>query len=145
MTAVATDTRKVVVNACHGGFGLSAEATAAYLARKGKQVWWFRNTRTNDRIDFRSYEPCPDPDKEFVAYAYTTPDPDFGSDDNHFYDRDIPRDDPDLVAVVEELGTRANDRFAELVVLEIPAHVDWQIEEYDGAEWIAEKHQRWEP
>lgn len=30
-----------------------------------------------------------------------------------------------------------------LKVVSIPADVEWQIEEYDGAEWIAEKHRTW--
>jgi hypothetical protein len=47
------------------------------------------------------------------------------------------------VAVVEELGARANGRHAELKVVEIPANVDWEIDEYDGAEWVAEKHRIW--
>jgi hypothetical protein len=45
--------------------------------------------------------------------------------------------------VVRELGDRANGNFAELKVVEIPASVDWQIDEYDGREWIAEVHQTW--
>ena len=27
--------------------------------------------------------------------------------------------------------------------VEIPDDVEWQIEEYDGSEWIAEKHRIW--
>jgi hypothetical protein len=36
-----------------------------------------------------------------------------------------------------------NGDFAELKVVEIPDDVQWQIEEYDGKEWIAEKHRTW--
>ena len=61
-----------------------------------------------------------------------------------FNDRDVDRDDPDLVRVIEELGDNANGKFADLKVVEIPADVEWQIEEYDGAEWISEKHRTWE-
>jgi hypothetical protein len=52
--------------------------------------------------------------------------------------RDIPRDDPTLVAVVEEMPHNC------LVVIEIPADVNWIIDEYDGMEWVAEIHRRWE-
>jgi len=55
----------------------------------------------------------------------------------------IARDDPYLVKVVEELGPRANGDFAELKIVDIPADVEWQIAEYDGNEWIAEKHRTW--
>ena len=57
--------------------------------------------------------------------------------------RDIARDDKDLVEVVEKLGTRADGAFARLEVIEIPDGVLWQIEEYDGWEWVAEQHRVW--
>ena len=59
------------------------------------------------------------------------------------YEDKIKRNDPILVEVVEQLGEDAADRFAELKVVEIPDDVEWQIEEYDGNEWIAEKHRTW--
>lgn len=55
----------------------------------------------------------------------------------------IDRDDPDLVRVVEELGEEADGTFAKLKVVEIPDDVKWDIEEYDGSEWIAEVHRTW--
>ena len=58
---------------------------------------------------------------------------------------DIPRDDPALVQVVEEMGAVANGRYADLAVVEIPDNVAWQIEESDGLEHIAEKHRTWWP
>lgn len=63
--------------------------------------------------------------------------------DGDFYDREIPRDDSVLVSIVEELGRDASGGFADLHVIEIPDGVDWQIEEYDGIEWIAEVHRTW--
>lgn len=53
------------------------------------------------------------------------------------------RTNPDLVACVESLGEKANGAFAKLRVVEIPDDVEWEIEEYDGSEWIAEKHRVW--
>ena len=53
------------------------------------------------------------------------------------------RSDPILVGVVEELGERASDFGSELLVVEIPDGIDWQIENYDGWEWIAEAHRTW--
>jgi hypothetical protein len=64
-----------------------------------------------------------------------------------FYDNfscgDIPRDDPILVQIVEEMGSNANGDYAELKVVEIPDDADWYIEEYDGSEWVAERHRTW--
>lgn len=54
------------------------------------------------------------------------------------------RNDPKLVKVVEELGSKdASGEHAELKIVEIPDDVEWQIEEYDGYEHIAEKHRTW--
>jgi hypothetical protein len=66
-----------------------------------------------------------------------------GITDNDFYDRDIPRDDPYLVKVVKSLGMSANGAHANLKIVEIPGDVEWLVQEYDGAEWIAEKHRTW--
>lgn len=60
-----------------------------------------------------------------------------------FYDRDIPRDDAALIQVVEELGDAANGFAADLKIVDIPDDVDWYIEEYDGNEWVAERHRTW--
>ena len=65
------------------------------------------------------------------------------SDDNYFSNRDIPRDDLSLIQVVEELGEKANGRHAYLKIVEIPDDVQWEISEYDGAEWVSEKHRTW--
>ena len=56
---------------------------------------------------------------------------------------EVKRDDPMLIRVIEELGQRANGQFANLKIVEIPDEVEWQIEEYDGSEWVAEKHRTW--
>lgn len=60
-----------------------------------------------------------------------------------FFGNDEARADPLLVAAIEELGDAANGEVARLDVVEVPDDVSWQIEEYDGQEWIAEKHRTW--
>jgi hypothetical protein len=141
--------RKVVINSCHGGFGLSHEAVLAYLDKCGTPVWSEVNDKFGGLIPFTYYLVPPeqqikaDPDNwhdmtlaqrqaHNAAYSLTV-----------FNDRVLARDDPYLVAVIEELGARANGRHAELKVVEIPADVDWEIDEYDGNETIAEKHRTW--
>jgi hypothetical protein len=56
-----------------------------------------------------------------------------------YYGEGIHRDDPKLVAAVEALGTEATN----LRVVEVPAGIEWEIQEYDGSEWVAEKHRTW--
>jgi len=55
----------------------------------------------------------------------------------------VPRDSPELVALVESMGTLVNGPYADLRVIEIPDGVEWEIEEYDGIEWVAETHRTW--
>ena len=64
------------------------------------------------------------------------------------YADEIARDDADLIAVVEALGSEkaGDDRCAFLKVVEVPMWLrekGWHIEEYDGSEHIAEDHQTW--
>lgn len=56
---------------------------------------------------------------------------------------DTPRDDGTLIAVVEQLGADAGSNVSRLEIVTIPDDVEWQIEEYDGNEWVAEKHRTW--
>lgn len=56
---------------------------------------------------------------------------------------ELSRDDEDLVRVIEMLGKGADGPFARLKIVEIPDDVEWYINEYDGSEWIAEKHRTW--
>lgn len=53
------------------------------------------------------------------------------------------RTHPDVVAIVEELGERASGDCAKLAIVEIPDGVEWEIDEYDGMEHIAEAHRTW--
>lgn len=54
------------------------------------------------------------------------------------------RSNPALVKCVDELGKDANGDCACLQIIEIPDDVlEWEIEGYDGVEWVAEKHRTW--
>lgn len=52
------------------------------------------------------------------------------------YDSDIPRADPMLVQVVEELGDEANGDYAELRIKDVPPGTLYRIDEYDGNESV---------
>lgn len=88
---------KVVINSCHGGYGLSKEAYSFLGIEWDGYGFAFEDDRSNSR----------------------------------------------LVRCVEELGSMANKHYADLRVVDIPEGVDWTLNEYDGAEWIAEKHRVW--
>jgi hypothetical protein len=68
---------------------------------------------------------------------------------NWYADQDIARDDPILLAIIDSIGLkRAAGQFSKLTIVEIPDDFPedgWTINEYDGQEWVAEKHRRWFP
>lgn len=137
--------KKIVINSCHGGFGLSHEAMLRLAEikefdiypEKSKWFWTYWLVPESERVER----------KDGIAF-YAMP-----IEERHEYNAlykeqtihvgEIPRDDPVLAQVVEELGKKANGDHAGLKVVEIPDDVEWQIEEYDGAEWVAEKHRTW--
>jgi len=66
------------------------------------------------------------------------------TDAHSWSDHDLLRDDPVLVRVVDELGgDAAGGAAADLKVVTIPADVSWTIQDYDGLEWVAERHRTW--
>jgi len=103
---------KVVYNRCYGGFGLSNEAM--------------------DRMVELGYEGLK-PNPEYVPNSK-------GMFDSHKYwgDYSIPRHDPILVQVVEELGEKANGSCSELRIEEVDG--PYRIEEYDGYETVKEPY-----
>jgi hypothetical protein len=130
---------KIVINNCHGGFGLSEEAIERYIDLRGLALFKdFNSTwKTNSyyTVPVAEFEEVHQQDKKIGNYARSN-----ALTWSHY---DIERNDPLLIQVVEEMGENVNTRFSELKVVEIPNDVEWQIEEYDGAEWVAEKHRTW--
>lgn len=58
-------------------------------------------------------------------------------------DRDF-RTDERLIALIEEKGSEwCSGECAALTIVEIPDDVNWEIEEYDGSEWVSEVHRTW--
>jgi hypothetical protein len=114
----------IVINRQHGGFGLSWDAQIAYLERAGIAYTLVDRESRDDTIRFG---------QEIKL--------DNGDDWNDCHD--IARDDPILVDIVREMGDNANGGFANLQVVKIPGDVEWAIDEYDGLEWVAEKHRVW--
>lgn len=43
----------------------------------------------------------------------------------------------------KRVSDKASGGFASLKIVEIPDDVEWEICEYDGLEWVAEKHRKW--
>jgi hypothetical protein len=116
---------KIVFNNCRGGFDLSEQAIALFAKKKKLALFLVRGTET---IMHRIYR------KNFY---YTK------SKDNRLNDKDglwhidqIPRNDLDLVSVVEELGKLANTNYSRLSIVDIPDNVSYRIEQDDGQETV---------
>jgi len=151
---------KVVINKCYGGFGLSPLAVKRMAELKGKPCYFFTHNPKNMELT-----PVDLPDAgNFLWSAYTVPNPkevvlpssnwhlmtqeEKAASNKSWQDislesRPEDRADPDLVKVVEELGDQANGRCADLKIVSIPDDIEYQIQEYDGLEHIAQKHETW--
>ena len=121
---------KVVINVCFGGFSLS-DAAAEECIRRGMTVSKYdaNGMMVNPSADFSDNE-----GKGHYGRYYAP-----NGDTKEF------RCHPTVVAVVEELGDKANGSCAELKVIDIPfdSTEGWHIDEYDGNERIAQDHQTW--
>jgi len=145
---------KVVVNKCHGGFGLSLKGIEMYARLKGLDVYFYKQTAygfSDGKDEYTRLTKSEINKKSNALTFFYSLKKDLGKkvnkipdgDDIWLSDREIPRDDLDLVSVVTELGEDADGSCANLSIVEVPDDVDWQIDEYDGSEWIAEKHRTW--
>lgn len=144
---------KVVINKCFGGYGLSVKAILEIGKKKGLTFYPYIKDYGKGRD---VYVKCDEDCREFHFVKYTTVDNgpqvtlddmkgeyDFGYPCFNNYYGDWSRTDPDVVAVVEELGERADGSFSNLGVIDIPDDVRFTIEEYDGMETIEEVHRSW--
>lgn len=52
------------------------------------------------------------------------------------YAREIERDDPDLVRLVEEMGYLVNSSYSDLQIVDLPIGTKYRIDEYDGSERV---------
>jgi hypothetical protein len=107
---------KIVINDMHGGFSLSDAGIEHYAKLKGFTLE-VRKTEWGGSTYYRG--------------------------EKYFDDRAIERNDPDLIETVETLKEKADGFCANLKIVEIPDDVQWQIQEYDGLEWVAEQHRTW--
>jgi len=114
--------RKILINTDFGGFGLSDKAIELYLNNKGLK---FTIEKKNSLFSKRS----------LIFYVNGV----------YFSDHELQRDDPALIKAVEEIGMEESaDSFSTLKIVKVPCDVDWELKDYDGSEWIAEKHRTWQ-
>ena len=146
---------KVVINRCHGGFGLSHEAVMRYFEIKGITVypeqsqdswkfWTYWTVKPEDRMESKYGDAFyAMPLEERRAYNALQDAQTISPREIERHDGLFERHDPALVQVVEEMGDKADGDYADLDVVNIPDDVDYVVEEYDGMEHIAEAHRTW--
>ena len=137
---------KVAYNACYGGFGLSPLAEHKLAAKKGVTLTWYvENSNPKEFIKLIG----PPESSAFNIQPFTK---DYGArfkeyDEGSYYypkfDNDDARCDPDLIAVIEELGDKASGMFSKIKIEEIPDGAEYEIDEYDGYEKVVPPRQSW--
>lgn len=128
---------KVIINLCFGGFGLSTEAVQRLAELQGKRCFFFNyDFKEKKYKSISSFEAA----KDYFTASYSENPED---EDSNIEIRDVDRNDPLLIQVVEELGDKSNGRYSNLTVVEISDDVKWHIEEYDRSEHVVEDHRTW--
>lgn len=146
---------KVIINKCYGGFGISTTALIELVKRdakcldkftpkkyyggenekyRGKDEWeskWEKDFSEFNKLEHGFYS------NKWYSLVYK---------DGLLYsvERDEKtRTDKDLIELVETLREKSFGNHAQLEVVEIPDGIEFEIDEYDGIEHIAEKHRTW--
>lgn len=141
--------KKIVINKCYGGFGLSDAAVVRYHEIKGVPMWVEHDSKYGS-LGISHYWLVPESERvaDLGDEFYKLPMEERQAHNQKWSEQtfsiyDLKRDDPVLVQVVEEMGQDASGRFAELKVVDIPDDVKWEIAEYDGMESVHEVHRIW--
>lgn len=139
---------KLVINVCFGGFSLSPEGERMLAKLQGKEIYFYKQTKYEFQGGENEYQRTDNPPNELFLFTLTRnlgeKFSDFPNEEGLWFDsRQTPRNDPNLLEVVKSLKELAAGRCAKLKIVKIPDGIDWVIEEYDGNEWVAEKHRTW--
>ena len=136
---------KVAYNGCFGGFSLSNLALHKFAEKKGITLTWYKES--HKPLKFTKLNEVP----EFGEFSHQAFTKDHGEtftayDQGTFYYPDFSgesRSDPDLIAVIEEMGDKAGGRCANLQIHEIPDGASFEIDQYDGNESVVPPRQSW--
>ena len=133
---------KTLINTCYGSYSLSHEAMLRYAELKGIAVY-----PENSLGGLYTYWLVPESERVDQSNWLSMSKEEQKASNKLYEEQTLCssgfRTDPTMIQVVEELGDKANGRFAELKVIEIPAGVAYTIEEYGGMEHIVEVHRAW--
>ena len=127
---------RVAINRCFGGFQLSHQAMIKLVERGWRVTVYNEDT-----------EPA-DPSADLVDMSSSEHYRKWHERDSHYcfvcgLDKKEIRTNPDIIAVIEELGELANTSVSELKIVEVPDDIEWTIGGYDGLETVQEAHRTW--
>ena len=153
--------RKVAYNACYGGFGLSplAQVKLYELKNPGKKVYVYSSEYLPDSENFEQRYTRQDGDISGLrSFSVTLLSEDFGPEfvkDSTFgkdhvmteleqkfedsfvcLDWELDRTDPDLIKVIEELGSEAASGDCSSIAIADIGESKYHIDEYDGWETV---------
>lgn len=132
---------KLVINSCYGGFYLSPKALKRLLELKGKNAYFYKQTRYGYKNGIDEFTRIDNIDSLQGSLFFTCTTIDYGKTTNThplsaFEDCPIKRNNKHLIQVVEELGEEANTTVSRLTIVEIENGRWYKIDEYDGYESI---------
>ncbi len=145
-------TKKVILNKCYGGFGVSDKAYQLYAKKKGLQLYRYElilNNNNNNNNNWKYKKVEKRENYSFLVNYFTKDLGDIVEISNEDYDKyniylsNKHREDSVLIEVIEELGEEASGSYGKLVIVEIPDYLEYVIDEHDGLETLHEKVQEW--
>lgn len=132
--------KKIILNKCYGGFGVSDKVYEEYAKEKGFKLFRYEMIDTNKYVfiqkDCGSFRT--EYSKEYLGEECSTI-----PNHSYFYIDSEYREDKTLIEIVERLGEEANGDYSYLKVVEIPDDLDYVIENYDGIETLHQRVQEW--
>lgn len=160
---------KIVINNDYGGYSLSPLAIKRFAEITGQSCYFFNKNYTKDGLYGNYYEiSLEEANKTLFCTVFNVKNPnDYLSkfhkkdhksktkeeiiEENKIWNQiylDLrmfseDRTNPLLLQIVEELGDKADGSCASLKIIDIPDDMEYEIEEYDGKEWVSEIHNRW--
>lgn len=141
---------KVILNKCYGGFGVSKEAYKLYCKKIGKTAYFYKDEYIgNGVVNFYRITDADFAEYNFSSFYCITKDYENKVNYHNIDKLDILylnteyRENTILIEVVEELGEKANGKYAQLEIVDIPNGMNYEIDDYDGIETLRPNVPTW--
>ena len=136
--------RKIVVNRCYGGFGLSEKCVLLYAKKKGLQIYVDHDARHRYWLTPRIYRTDILSSQEWYDATWEERDASIEKERMAvFNEYKIKRDDKFLIEAIGELGVELAGDDTTLEIVEIPEDIDWEIDDCSGHEKVYDKNRVW--